>query len=160
MLACLIGLMLAAALGDMRHYIITNKLNMIIACLAVPYWIGLSHGFNAHLLDIAKYQIVIASVTFIIGYILFCLNAIGGGDVKMLPALFLWIPAYKLETTVLVIAFAGLAVSIIVILVRLINKSSTNLKTPMLKQKVPYGVAIATGGIVFASQPFLNAFMK
>lgn len=132
---------------------------MIIACLAIPYWLTISHGFDLHFVNIAKQQIIIAGITFLICNVLFYLNAFGGGDVKMLTALLLWIPVDTVERTILVIVLAGVCLAVIMIMQRMVHRTP-DIKTPIRKIKLPYGVAIAAGGLFFAGQPFLNAFVK
>ncbi len=159
LLASLCVLMIIAARGDILSFTISNKLNTVIACLAVPYWLSISHGFDSHFINIAKQQIIIAGITFFICNILFYFNAFGGGDVKMITALMMWIPASKVENAILIILLSGVFVSFVIMIKRLIDQTP-DIKIPIRKVKLPYGVAIAAGGLFFAGQPFLNAFVK
>jgi len=103
-----------AAWTDIKTRTISNELNAAIALLAV----GL----------------------FMLFAMLFMLRMMGGGDVKMIAALALWLPFNALMAMLTVMALAGGAITVF-LLVR--QRWRPNAARP----EVPYGVAIAIGGL-------------
>jgi prepilin peptidase CpaA len=146
----LAGLLLWAAVGDMRRYLIPNRLCILIALLAIPFWGVLAKGDLSSFGTIILWQMGIGAVLFAVGALLFYLNAWGGGDAKLLAALGLWIPLNQIANMLIVMSISGFVLAIIWwVRARFILKQ----RTPIT---LPYGVAIAMGGLNFACQPFLN----
>lgn len=82
--------------------------------------------------------------TFAVGYCLFAIGAFGGGDVKLMTATALWGGGLgQMSTLVLVTGLAGGLVAGTVLLSQRMTPADQR-QTP----KVPYGVAIACGGVV------------
>jgi prepilin peptidase CpaA len=75
----------------------------------------------------------------------------GGGDVKLGAALALWFPP---EATLFLIVIMSLAGGVLTIIVMIEHKIKKNQGRP----EVPYGVAIAFGGLWLLAQRFLNHF--
>lgn len=152
LLMVLIALLLWAAVGDIRHYIIPNRLNALIALLALPYWWVLAGGDWSALGTIALTQTIIAGIGFAVCAGLFAIGAFGGGDVKMLAALLLWVPAEQIGLVLVIMSLSGgLLAFTWWAKHRLIAKSEGAVE-------LPYGVAIALGGLAFAGQPFLKTW--
>ena len=147
LLALLAALLVIAAAGDLRSRIISNWLNGAIAALAIPFWfsIGLSPWPDMAL------QIALAAGIFLFFALLFNLGMMGGGDVKLIAAIALWLPAVALLHLLIVMSLAGGALTLAMIAHRRLKKSSAEVE-------VPYGVAIACGGLWVIAQPFLNQF--
>lgn len=84
--AGLAGLLIIAAVGDLRCYTIPNKLNVSIVALFIPYVIlvPLAHR------DLA-FHLAAAAGIFVISTLLFARGLFGGGDVKLLSSLALWV---------------------------------------------------------------------
>ena len=138
LLIALLALLVIAAVGDVRRYRISNRLCLVVAGLALPYWIATSLAGGADLLPLLAYQIGVAALVFAGFAALFALGAMGGGDVKLAAALALWVPAAQtLELVLLIALFGGLEALVLVVVRRLRGQSS---------RTVPYGVAIALGG--------------
>lgn len=129
-------LLLMAAWTDIKTRTISNELNAAIALLAVAFWWVAGEALWP---DIAV-RIGIAMLLFAIFAGLFMLKMMGGGDVKMIAALALWLPFPALLTMLTVMALAGGVITII-LLVR--QRWRPNAERP----EVPYGVAIAIGGL-------------
>lgn len=89
-----------------------------------------------------------AAITLVLGYGLFALRWMGGGDVKLLAALALWVGISSLLDFMLTVAILGGILSLALIVLR---KAIPHLplgerKLPRLLregQPVPYGIAIA-----------------
>src|SRR3546814_11413410 len=81
-------LMIAAAISDIRSRTISNELNAAMALLAIPFWIASGLALWPDL----PIQFGSAFLVFLLFAGLFAIGAIGGGDVKMIGAVMLWIP--------------------------------------------------------------------
>lgn len=147
-LAGLLGiLMVAAAVSDLRSRSISNGLNAAIALLAIPFWIasGLSVWPDMLL------QFGAAFGVFLIFAGLFAIGAMGGGDVKMIGAVMLWIPLSIYIETLTVMAIGGGVLSAMMLVQSKIRPSDKAVE-------VPYGVAIAAAGLWALHQQYLNQF--
>src|SRR3546814_7659686 len=90
-IACFVtlgALLCYAAVSDAQRRIIPNWLTTMIALLAVPYWAAVGIGFWPEM----AMQIALALSVFAVFAGLFALGLVGGGDVKLLAALALWLP--------------------------------------------------------------------
>lgn len=140
-------LMIAAAISDLRSRTISNELNAAIALLAIPFWIvtGLALWPDIP----TQFGIAFAVFLFFVG--LFAIGAMGGGDVKMIGAVMLWIPL-PLVIPMLTIMAVGGGILSAAMLVHLKMRPSDQ---PV---EVPYGVAIAAAGLWALHQQYLNQF--
>jgi prepilin peptidase CpaA len=136
--------LLFAAFTDIRRRQIDNWLNAGIAMGAPLFWwaSGLS------LWPGIAWQLGLAIVTFIILSGLFALRAMGGGDVKLLTALALWIEPEWFLRLLIVMALAGGVLTIVLGAWHVARRQREKLA-------VPYGVAISGAGLwVLATQYF------
>ncbi|MDX2073868.1 MAG: prepilin peptidase [Alphaproteobacteria bacterium] len=94
-----------------------------------------------------KMALAAMAVTFLAGYAIFALRVMGGGDIKLITALALWVGWNGLLDFVLLFAILGGVFSVIVLIGRKLQPYiPLKGKTPKLFQKnapIPYGVAIA-----------------
>lgn len=143
-----LALLLAyAALGDVRARIIPNWLVMVIAAFApVLWWVS---GMTLWP-DIAI-QIGVAIGFLALFSIFFALNAMGGGDVKLIAALALWFPAIAFLQLLMVMSIIGGIITIGMWAREKAGKSGKNIE-------VPYGVAISMAGIWAIHERYLNHF--
>ena len=140
-------LMTCSAISDLRWREISNGLNGLIAALAVPFWFAAGWSLWPEI----PMQIGAALAVFGVFLLLYMLNAMGGGDVKNVFAVMLWVPLPLFMPSLTVMALSGAAVSG-AMLVWLI------VKRPEKKPEVPYGVAIAAAGLWALHQQYLNQF--
>ena len=140
-------LMIAAAISDLRSRTISNELNAAMALLAVPYWIvsGLEVWPDMPI------QIGAAFAVFFVFAGLFAIGAMGGGDVKMIGAVMLWIPLPLFLPMLTVMAIGGGVLSAVMLIHLKLRRSDKPVE-------VPYGVAIATAGLWALHQQYLNQF--
>jgi prepilin peptidase CpaA len=125
-----------AAFTDMKRRQIDNWLNAAIALGAPLFW--WSSGLS--LWPEVAIQLGVALAAFAVFAGLFALKMMGGGDVKLLTVLALWVsPAHFLQL-LLVMALAGGALTIIMAAWHIMRRERDKLK-------IPYGVAIAFGGL-------------
>ena len=87
LLGLLAPLLLAACWTDLRTREIPNGLNFAIALLAIPFWWATALAFWP---DVAL-QIGVAALVFAIFAGAFAMGMMGGGDVKLIGALALWL---------------------------------------------------------------------
>jgi prepilin peptidase CpaA len=147
LLGILALLLVVAAVIDVRTFTISNRRNLGVALMAPLYW------WSAHLPlwpDIGI-QVAIAAGVFALLAVAFYAGMMGGGDVKLAAALALWFsPQSTLRFLVFMSIAGGLLTLVVVGLHRLKKKPG--------KPEVPYGVAIAVGGLIILIQRFLNQF--
>jgi prepilin peptidase CpaA len=138
-------LLLMAAWTDIRTRTISNELNAAIALFAIAFWWVTGEALWP---DIAI-RVGVALLLFALCAGLFMLRMMGGGDVKMIGALALWLPLKALAPMLTVMALAGGVITLI-LLIR--QRWRPNAEKP----EVPYGVAIALGGIWVIANGFLT----
>lgn len=138
-------LLIAAAFIDGRTRIIPNGLNLAIALLAIPYWwaSGLS------LWPDVAIQLGIAVVVFGIFLGVFAIGQMGGGDVKLIVALALFLHPLDFMRMIFVMALAGGVLTVIMIARHRLSRADGPFENP-------YGIAIAIGGLIALSERYLN----
>jgi prepilin peptidase CpaA len=143
-IACLGVLMLAVMLYDLRHYIIPNTLNVAIIALypLAAFFLGLDY-----VSALMAFAIVLAA-----GLALFTFGLMGGGDVKLMAALSLWVGfSERLLECAVAIALAGGALALVCVLLRYTLgrmwhhwcKRTPRPRIMTSGEPIPYGVAIA-----------------
>lgn len=151
--AAFIALLTWAAVSDFRTYTIPNNVTLSIAILypahvlaspAAVDWIG---------------GAAVAAVLLAVGIAFYGFHLVGGGDVKLLSAAALWAGPAQIVPFLLLVTIAGafLALSAASYL-RLIRPWPDGAVAPdeqtavKLRRSVPYGVAIAVGGLWVAGR--------
>ncbi|HMI40473.1 MAG TPA: prepilin peptidase [Sphingomicrobium sp.] len=147
LLGTLVLLLLVAAVIDMRTFTISNRLNAAVALLAPAYWwsIGLP------LWPDAAIQVGIALTVFLLLAVAFYAGVMGGGDVKLAGALALWFSPFSTIKFLVLMSIAGGVLTLAVLGVHRFRKKPG-------RPEIPYGVAIAFGGLWILAQRFLNHF--
>ena len=136
LLAALAIALLIAAASDLRTRTIGNWLTGAIALAAPLFW----WASGLTLWPGVAEQLGVALAAFAVLAALFAFGAMGGGDVKLLTALALWIePAWFLKLIVMM-ALLGGVLTIVFAAVHMINGRKDRLA-------IPYGLAIATAGL-------------
>lgn len=143
--ATLALLLIWGAATDLRSRIISNRLNIAIALLAPAWW--WANGL-ALWPDVAL-QIGVALAMFALFAGLFALGMMGGGDVKMLGAIALWMPLPAMTTLIMLMALIGGVVTLATVLHHRMARRPG-------RPEIPYGVAIAAAGLWVVGQPYLN----
>ncbi|MEP3050258.1 MAG: prepilin peptidase [Erythrobacter sp.] len=133
-----------AAFTDLRRRQIDNWLNAAIALGAPVFW--WASGLSLWP-DIAL-QIGIAIAAFFVLAGLFALKVMGGGDVKLLTVLALWIEPNAFLQLLIIMAIAGGVLTIIMGGYHFLRRQKERLA-------IPYGVAIAFGGLWVLSTNYL-----
>lgn len=136
LLALLAIALLVAAFTDLRSRRIGNWLTGAIALGAPLFWwaSGLSLWPEIAL------QLGVALLTFVVLAGLFAIRAMGGGDVKLLTALALWIEPAEFVTLIVVMALLGGVLTVGFGAWHVIRRQRE-------KIAIPYGVAISMAGL-------------
>ena len=145
------ALLLTAAANDLRSYLIPNWISLaLIASFAVFAPFAIAPG--AVIWHVAAMFIALG-----IGLGLLTFGWIGGGDAKLFAAIALWMGWTDLMSFALAATIAGGAVSVGLLLSRrLAAGAAAGPSAPWLQrllskdEGVPYGVALAAGGIMAA----------
>ncbi len=140
------GLMLAAAISDIRSLLIPNWISLALALLFPIYvltapspvdWIGAT---------------AVAFTALMLGFALFNFRIVGGGDAKLFAAAALWAGPELAISFALATALAGGALAVLLWLAQTLPLLGIPLALPpistttdLAKQPLPYGVAIALG---------------
>jgi prepilin peptidase CpaA len=145
----LVGLAIAlliAAFTDLRRRQIDNWLNAAIALGAPLYWwaSGLS------LWPGVAIQTGVALAAFAVLAALFALRMMGGGDVKLLAALALWIEPDWFLRLLIVMALVGGLLTVVMGAWHIARRQKDKLA-------IPYGVAIARAGLWVLGSHYLPA---
>ena len=140
-------LLVVAAVIDVRTFTISNRLNLAVALLAPLYWLSTSlplwPGVGIQLAAGASVFIVLAGA--------FYAGMMGGGDVKLAAALALWFQPASIIKFLLLMSVAGGVLTLGIL-------AFHRLKRREGRPEIPYGVAIAFGGLAILAQRFLNQF--
>ena len=140
-------MMIAAAISDLRSRTISNELNAAMALLAIPFWIASGLSFWPDVLI----QFGAALAVFLVFTGLFAIGAMGGGDVKMIGAVMLWVPLPLFMPMLTVMAIGGGILSAVMLIHLKLRPSDKPVE-------VPYGVAIAAAGLWALHQQYFNQF--
>jgi prepilin peptidase CpaA len=143
----LAALLVVAAVIDMRTFTISNGLNLTVALLAPLYWLSISltpwPGVAVQLAAGAAVFAVLAGA--------FYAGMMGGGDVKLAAALSLWLSPPSIIKFLVLMSLAGGVLTLVVL-------AWHRAKRREGRPEIPYGVAIAFGGLAILAQRFLNHF--
>ena len=148
LIAILAAMLIVAVVGDIKSRTIPNWLNAAIALAAIPYWIASDLSFWPEMLV----QIAVATAVFALFAAAFYLGAMGGGDVKMVAALALWLPLGAVLKLLVIMSLAGGVLTIAMLIRHRLAQSGERLE-------IPYGVAIAFGGFCLIGERFFNQFV-
>lgn len=135
-------MLLAVALFDITKFIIPNWLNAAFILLFPIFLLVTPQDIEWW------WSLAAMGCFFVVGLLIFQLNIMGGGDVKLLIALSLWI-GWEGQTLMifgLLVSIAGGILAIFLLVTRFIAKKSNTKNLPkvlQLKSPIPYGVAIA-----------------
>lgn len=128
--------LLFAAYGDWLRRDIPNRLNAAIALTAPLYWWAAGFSLWPEVAIIAG----LALALFILFTFAFAIGAMGGGDVKMIGALALWMTPLQLPVMLIVMAISGGLLTVAMLIHhRIAGKPE--------KPEIPYGIAISISGL-------------
>lgn len=138
-------LLLSAGIEDARTREIANWKNAAIALLAPLWWWACGLALWP---DVAI-QLGVAAVVFGLFIGAFAIGQMGGGDVKLIGALALWLPFGALSRMLIVMALVGGLITLAFVIERRWRRTDGPVE-------VPYGVAIAIAGLLALREPLFN----
>ena len=148
LLLALAATLVVAAVIDMRTFTISNRLNVTVALGAPLYWLSVAlspwPGIAAHL--------AAGGIVFVLLAGAFYAGMMGGGDVKLAAALALWFPPVETIKFLVLMSLAGGVLTLGLV-------AWHRAKRREGRPEIPYGVAIAFGGLAILTQRFLNQFV-
>jgi len=139
--------LLVAAFTDIKRRQIDNWLTFGIAAAAPLFWWASGMALWP---DVA-WQFGVALASFVVLAGLFALRAMGGGDVKLLTALALWIPPLWFLKLLVVMALIGGVLTVVLGGWHVARRRRDKLA-------IPYGVAISCAGLWVLASHYLPAF--
>jgi prepilin peptidase CpaA len=138
LLVALAVLLVSAGVQDARTREIANWKNIVIALLAPLWW--LANGLA--LWPDMGIQLGVALLVFAFFVGAFALGQMGGGDVKLIGALALWLPAQPLIWMLILMSLIGGALTLLLMIEKRLRRNG---KLPL---EIPYGVAIAIAALI------------
>jgi prepilin peptidase CpaA len=148
LLVTLATILVVAAVIDVRTFTISNRLNLTVALLAPVYWASVA------LSPWPGVAVQLAAAATVFGLLAgaFYLGMMGGGDVMLAAALALWFPPLGTIKFLFLMSLAGGVLTLAILAWHRMRKHEG-------RPEIPYGVAIAFGGIAILTQRFLNQFV-
>lgn len=143
----LLLLLLSAGIEDVRTREIANWKNAAIALLAPLWWLAI----GLPVWPGVAIRVGVALAVFVLFCVAFHFGQMGGGDVKLIGALSLWLPPVALLQMLVVMSLAGGVLTLLMLAEHRLRKSERILE-------IPYGVAIAIAGLAALREPLLNQF--
>jgi prepilin peptidase CpaA len=147
LLVTLAAILLVAAVVDVRTFTISNRLNLTVALLAPVYWASIALSPWPGI----AVQLAASATVFVLLAAAFYAGMMGGGDVKLAAALALWFPPLGTVQFLVLMSLAGGVLTLVVLALHHLRKREG-------RPEIPYGVAIAFGGLAILTQRFLNQF--
>lgn len=147
LLVALVLLLVSAGVQDARSREIANWKNVAIALLAPLWW--WSNGLT--LWPDMALQFGLAMIVFAAFVAAFHFGWMGGGDVKMIGALALWLPLQPLVWMLIVMSLLGGALTVVLLIDHSVRRRTGQIE-------VPYGVAIAIAALIVLREPLFNHF--
>ncbi|MFN3620935.1 prepilin peptidase [Sphingorhabdus sp.] len=137
-----ISTLIIAAVSDLRAYRIPNILpGILILLFGVMQFVDSSA-------EIPWENLAHFGATLIVGMFLFSRGWIGGGDAKLYAATALWFAANGAAALLFFTTIAGALLALSFIVARL---TGLRKNIPKEDRRIPYGVAIAAGGVITAA---------
>jgi prepilin peptidase CpaA len=163
------GLLLWAAVSDFRRYLIPNQASLGALALYPVYVLSAPAPIQW------QFALVMMAVFFAVSFAMYLMGAMGAGDAKLLPVVMLWIGPKDFTAFLVVLLGSALLLALVVGIRTALAQMRTAERAgdaaaleitplarcgrilaelrhvPFLKIQVPYGVAIAAGGIWVAA---------
>lgn len=143
--AFLLITLIAAVIEDASRLRISNVTSLAVLVEALAAMA--IEGFSANLWQNG----VAFACVLAVGTVAFATRLLGGGDVKLLAALALWLDLQHLVWLIAAVFIAGGLVAITYLGIRLVTSGVAGVRHK--DRRIPYGIAIAAGAVlVFALQ--------
>ena len=151
-LAIAASVFVAAAINDAYTYRIPNYMCVLLLALFPFFVMTAPRSFDWH------QHVMIFSLVGTAGFGMFMGNLAGAGDIKLLGVASLWAGPHLIAVLLIVTALAGGIESVIIAILTHRRHTPTNDTPSFAKVPIPYGIAIATGGLTvlgMIAQPIL-----
>ena len=134
--------LLYAAFTDIRSRTIGNHLNLAIAAAAPVFWWASGMALWPDVAWQLGFALTVAAILIGVYALGLKLNVLilGGGDIKLLGAIALWLSPVMFLNLLIIMSIAGGALAVGFVVRRIVLK-------PKTQGRLPYGVAIAFGGL-------------
>lgn len=145
-------LLIAAALNDAHKYKIPN---IICAALLILFPIYVATAPRSIEWD---QHLMVFGLMLISGFAMFLGNLAGAGDIKLMAVTGLWAGPHLIAVFLIMTAIAGGIVALTMAVLTYIRNNTRKQAVTLSKVPIPYGVAIAVGGLstlYLLSQPLL-----
>lgn len=147
LLLILAALLVVAMATDWRRREIDNWLTASIAVLAPVWWWASGYALWPEV----AVQFALGAVILGVGIGLFAIGAMGGGDVKLLTALALWLPGLVLMKMLVVMSLVGGVLTIAMIVWHRFKRFEG-------QPEIPYGLAISAATLGILYERYFNQF--
>ncbi|HEX6784111.1 MAG TPA: prepilin peptidase [Sphingomicrobium sp.] len=141
--------LIVAAVIDVRTFTISNRLNLAVALSAPVYWLSVSLAPWPGM----AVQLAAGGIVFAILAGAFFIGMMGGGDVKLAAALALWLPPAGTFKFLVFMSVAGGLLTLGILIVHRMRRREG-------RPQIPYGVAIAAGGVAVLAEVFTQRFLN
>ena len=134
--------LLYAAFTDIRSRTIGNHLNLAIAAAAPVFWWASGMALWPDVAWQLGFALTVAAILIGVYALGLKLNVLilGGGDIKLLGAIALWLSPVMFLNLLIIMSIAGGVLTLLMMISKRIQKTEGAIK-------VPYGVAIAFSGL-------------
>lgn len=152
--------MLVAALSDLLTMTIPNRLSIILVLTFGPLAVVAGLPMEAVLTHLA-----VGVGILVVGFLLFSIGTLGGGDAKLLAAAGLWIGVANLFTFLLYVAVGGGVLALCILLYRRLPMAAAAsgpawvVRLHGKETGIPYGIAIAGAALLTLPQTELYALI-
>jgi prepilin peptidase CpaA len=158
--AILIGSMVVGAISDIRRLEIPNWVSIVLITIYIPGSLMAEVPYSNILI-----QYCLAFGLFALGAFAYYFGFLGGGDIKFVSAVALWIPWQNIGQFLFYVALLGGVLACIVIIIAKIpalkflrNRISWINSERGHAQPIPYGLAIAGAGLLMIIQADYSVF--
>jgi len=144
---------------DLRHRRLPNALIGLVISLYLLE-AAMQHAPWA---DVAKHMLA-GVIAFVVAAVMFRTGWMGGGDVKLAGAVFLWAGPTASWTVFCIVSFAGLILALVMLVLPRVTSIAHRSKCGGLQafelaRGVPYGVALCCGGVWAVIAPVAHLFL-
>lgn len=156
-LALLVGaaaLLVAAAVNDALYYRIPNGISVVMLLLFPLFVVTAPYGLDW------RQHVMVCLIILGVGLAMFMAHLVGAGDIKLLAAMGLWAGPHQISVFLEGTALAGglVAIGMAALTYYRNKKAVSGSQATVAKTPIPYGLAIAVGGLNVLyrlSQPIL-----
>lgn len=147
------ALMLYAAVSDLGSYTLPNHISVILVAVFLCVMAIVQPP-----LSVFGWHIGVGLIVFAVGFGLFAVGILGGGDVKVIAALALWLGPNDFLNFFTLMAMFGGVLAFLLLVFRRLPVSERWLEYSAIKglhdknEGIPYGVAIAVAMLIVLPQ--------